>query len=447
MVPFVGVPDTIARGMRAYRSIFCRAAGFEQVSRYISGLLLSENKTLQGIAAQQVYPQGVGTSRRAMHAAVFEAGWDSERLMQQHRVLVGKQHQGRGREIISLDWTYSHHEEGFEIYGVKRSYDYVNHCMSRFQTVVTAVIANPQQIDGIAIEVQRPDFSEAERGYLRMTSQPSYEQMEQLMQRLVELLHHHKNQLSYRKRTEMLVDVVRQVEAEGHFPEADYAFDSGVLSLELTQVIEASGKHWTSEIECSRLILWNGQWLRVDAIAQQLRQQHPESFRRVSVKCRNGETKQFWAFTKAVRLKRYGRKRLVIVHQQEDLCDVPRFLLGDALHWESGRIITTWSYRWACEIFHEFCKQAAGFESAQVRNQEAVTRHFRLSCLAQSLLGQAACTGKKSERFRFAKETQTVGQRLYTLTREAYHNLLHLVHGLFTQGRTPEQVLEVIMPA
>lgn len=447
MVSFVGVPSTIAKGMSAYREIFCREAGFEHVSRYITGLLLSENKTLQGIYAQQVYPDGEGVTRRAMHAAVFEAGWDSEGLMQQHRAVVGKQHQGGGREIISLDWTLSHHEEGFDIYGTKRSYDYVNRCMSRFQTVVTAVIANPQQIDGIAVEVQMPDFSEAERGYLKMTAQPSYQEMEQVIERLVELLHHHKNHLAYRKRTEMVVDIVRQIEAEGQFPKADYAFDNGVLTLELTQLIEASGKHWVSEIECSRLILWNGQWSRIDGVAAQLRSEHPESFRRLQVRCRNGALKQVWAFTKTVRLKRYGRKRLVIVHEQEDLNDTPRFLLTDALHWESARVIQTWSYRWACEIFHEFCKQVAGFESAQVRTEEAVKRHFRLSCVAQSLLGQATCQGRKSERFAFANEKQTVGQRIYSLTREAYHQLLHLVQGLFAQGRTCEQVLEVLMPA
>ena len=446
MIPFVGIPPTIAQGMNAYRDVFCRAAGFEHVSRYVSGLLLSENKTLQGIAAQQVYPEGQGVSRRAMHAAVFEAGWESEQLMQRHRDIVGKRHQGQGREVISLDWTLSHHEDGFEIYGVKRAYDYVNHCMSRFQTVVTAVIANPEQIDGIAAEVQIPDFSEAERGYLKMTAQPSYEEMEQVMQRLVELLHHQKNQLTYRKRTEIVVDMVRQIEAEGQFPKADYAFDNGVLTLSLTQVIEASGKHWVSEIECSRLILWNGHWSRVDSIATQLRTEHPESFRHLHVRCRNGVVKECWAFTKTVRLKRYGRKRLVIVHEREDLSDTPRFLLTDALHWESARVIQTWSYRWACEIFHEFCKQVAGFESAQVRNQEAVKRHFRLSCIAQSLLGQAACQGKKLERFAFANEKQTVGQRLYTLTREAYQQMLHLVQGLFAQGRTCEQVLEVLMP-
>ena len=447
MIPLIGVPATLAQGMSAYRDVFCREAGFEHVSRYISGLLLSKNKTLQGIHAQQVYREGKAVSRRAMHEAVFEARWDSEVLMQQHRRQVGLRHQGCGREIISLDWTLSHHEEGEHIYGVKRSYDYVNHCMSRYQTVVTGVIANGQQIDGIAVEVQLPDFREAERGYLRMTAQPSYEQMEQVKQRLLELLHYHKNRLAYRKRTEMVVDLVRQIEAEKQFPQADYAFDNGVLTLELTQLIEASGKHWVSEIECSRLILWNGQWRRVDAVATELRQAHPESFRPLQVRCRNGEVKSFWAFTKTLRLKRYGRKRLVIVHQQSDLSDAPRFLLSDALHWESARMIQTWSYRWACEIFHEFCKQVAGFEAAQVRNQEAVKRHFRLSCVAQSLLQQATCQGKKSERFAFAKDQQTVGQRLYSLTREAYQQLLHLVEGLFAQGRSCDQVLEVIMPA
>jgi hypothetical protein len=51
MIPFIGVPATIAQGMSAYRDVFCRTVGFEHVSRYISGLLLSENKTLQAIAA------------------------------------------------------------------------------------------------------------------------------------------------------------------------------------------------------------------------------------------------------------------------------------------------------------------------------------------------------------------------------------------------------------
>jgi hypothetical protein len=62
------------------------------------------------------------------------------------------------------------------------------------------------------------------------------------------------------------------------------------------------------------------------------RQEHPESFRPKNVRCRNGEIWQIWALTKVVRLKKYGRKRLVVVHETTDLSDAPRFLLTDALH-------------------------------------------------------------------------------------------------------------------
>jgi len=202
-----------------------------------------------------------------------------------------------------------------------------------------------------------------------------------------------------------------------------------------------------SELECSRHINWKGQWQRVETVAVELRRQHPEGFRPLKVRLRNGEEKEFWAFTKVVRLKRYGRKRIVIVHEQEDLSDTPRFLVTDALHWESKRVIETWSYRWAAEIFHEFSKQVTGLEAAQVRKEEAVKRHFRLSCVAQSLVQRAACSGGKSERFEFADEKATVGQKVYTIAREALAGMLQFAQGLFAQGRTCDQVLQVMMPA
>ena len=152
-------------------------------------------------------------------------------------------------------------------------------------------------------------------------------------------------------------------------------------------------------------------------------------------------------FTKVVRLKRYGRKRLVIVHEQEDLGDTPRFLLTDAQHWESGRVIETWSYRWASEIFHEFGKQVTGLEAAQVRKEEAVKRHFRLSCVAQSLLQQVPASGSATERFAFAQGDSTIGQRVRTIARDALQSLLKLVEQLLAQGHSCEHILEVLMPA
>jgi hypothetical protein len=115
-----------------------------------------------------------------------------------------------------------------------------------------------------------------------MTAQESYEEMAQVRERLVELLHYQKNRLAYRKRTEMAVDLVRQIEAEGQFPQAHYAFDNGVLCRPLTELIEQSGKHWVSELEHSRLILWGHQWQPVGRVVGALR--HSANYRPETVR-------------------------------------------------------------------------------------------------------------------------------------------------------------------
>lgn len=106
-----------------------------------------------------------------MHEAVFEAGWDFERLVQQHRQLIAPDYRGRGRGVISLDWTYTHHERGPAIYGIKKGYDDVQR-MRQYQTVLTAVVANQEQFDGIATVVQAPSFAKEEKVYLEATDRP-----------------------------------------------------------------------------------------------------------------------------------------------------------------------------------------------------------------------------------------------------------------------------------
>ena len=446
MLPITGIPETIAKGLAGFRDVFCRKEGFEHISRSVTGLILSPNKTLQGIYELQVWDRDT-PSRRAMHAAVFEAGWDSQALIQRHRATVAPDHRGRGREVIGLDWTLAHHERGPHIFGVDQAYDDIQRRPARFQTVVTAVIANRSVIDGLEVIVQEPKALKEELAYVEATSQDSYTQMEEARQRVLELLHHRQHRLEYRKRTEMVRDIVQQLEEEGQFPQAHDAFDNGVLHLELTRYIESRGKHWVSELECSRHIQWYGQWCRVDVVAAALKCEHRESFRSIIVHGRNGEKKPYWAFTKTVRLKRYGRKRLVIVHEPQDLMDAPRFFVTDAWHWESGRVIETWSYRWSSEIFHEFGKPVTGLEAAQVRKEEAVKRHFRLSCVAQSIVQRGPARESTSERYAFAEGQSTYGQKWRAIGREVMRSLLELIQHLLTQGKSCAEVLEVVMPA
>ncbi len=162
------VPETIRSGMVNYRDVFCRDEGFDHVSRYVTGLIISPNKTLQGIYDLQ-YWDGKKPNRRSMHESVFESGWGSDRLIQKHREVLASDHRGCGKEVISLDWTFSHHDRGSEIYGNKKGYDYVEKRTSQFQTLVTAVISNGSMIDGLDVVVQEPNSQQEELTYLRET--------------------------------------------------------------------------------------------------------------------------------------------------------------------------------------------------------------------------------------------------------------------------------------
>ena len=185
MLPIIGVPTTIQQGMAQYRDLFCRDEGFEHVGRYVTGLILSPHKTLQGMYDAQVWQAGPKPSRRAMHAAVFEAGWDADAVMRRHRAEVARDHRGHGRAVLSWDWTYAQHDRGPQIWGVKKRWDQVEGRYALYQTVGTAVMANRALLDGVDVVVQQPDVQEEEAADWRETVQESYTQMEEARGRLL----------------------------------------------------------------------------------------------------------------------------------------------------------------------------------------------------------------------------------------------------------------------
>ena len=71
---------------------------------------------------------------------------------------------------MQRNWTFSYHPYSKRIFAAKEAYDYVNRCWSCFQTVMTASISNGQRVDGIAVEVQYPNYEKEELAYARNDS-------------------------------------------------------------------------------------------------------------------------------------------------------------------------------------------------------------------------------------------------------------------------------------
>jgi pentatricopeptide repeat protein len=74
--------------------------------------------------------------------------------------------------------------------GVKKAWDHVQQRLVPYQTVMTAVIANRAQLDGIEVLVQQPNRKDEELAYFQETVRESYPQVEEARGRVLELLHH-----------------------------------------------------------------------------------------------------------------------------------------------------------------------------------------------------------------------------------------------------------------
>ena len=101
----------------------------------------------------------------------------------------------------------------------------------RYQTVVTAVVANADYREGVAVEGQFPNYQTEALASLQVTAQENYPEVASARRRVLELLHDPKHRVASRNRTDIAVAIVQQLEAEGQFPQAPYAVDNGVRCL------------------------------------------------------------------------------------------------------------------------------------------------------------------------------------------------------------------------
>jgi hypothetical protein len=134
---------------------------------------------------------------------------------------------------------------------------------------------------------------------------------------------------------------------------------------------------------------------RLDAFAERLKQEQLTGsaqrkapiFRPITIRFK-GEKEQVYSYCATHRIQHFGRQRLVINHSQADLSDSPVFYLSNCLRWQAPGITRIRRHRWPVEVYHEEGK-AEGLDQYQVRDFQAVARHIGLVAVAYSMLRAA----------------------------------------------------------
>lgn len=217
-----------------------------------------------------------------------------------------------------------------------------------------------------------------------------------------------------------------------------YAFDSWYFSKELTDHIESYGKDWISIAKLNRVVLWNGNNIKLgDFVTKTIPW---KSYKRLEVK-----GKIFWYFTKTVTLKTNGKVRIVSTFEEKEgvMDKYPTVLVTNRTDWDVTKIIKSYTFRWSIETFFRDSKQSLGFEDYQLRSIDAVERHLCLVNLAYSLLEiqrVESCLLTK-----VANQLTTIGDQARNVTNDILRSLVLWVYDQTKKTKDPDHVYQILL--
>jgi hypothetical protein len=81
------------------------------------------------------------------------------------------------------------------------------------------------------------------------------------------------------------------------------------------------------------------------------------------------------------------------------------------------------------------------------RKEEAVTRHFRLSCVSRVFGPTRTCRRVGIRKICVCRREENLRSEVHSVYREALRSLLELGKRYFAEGKSCDEVLEVLMPA
>lgn len=437
-MPIMQFPQIVSENLKWFASTFATSEQQKHFCEYVTGLIAGEKATVAALNALFLNRN----DQSALNKFLTQAKWDEKQLNQRRieyelaRLQRRPVSESAGRLII--DDTLAHHTH-CSIEGLAYLKD---HTLGRnvwAHNVVTSYYVN--RSDQFPMDLQL--YYQFNRTYETEVLKRAVAQlaetygMQPLRNYLLKVMSYHYREQLYHPKTELaswLVNAAIQTQA----PFGVVLFDSWFLRKRLIHTIEQAHKDWIGACPKDRQVLVNNQWLAVEAYLHTI---PAEAFRPYRI-----GSHLYWAFTKVLPMKALDRQRIRLVASYDDtirLDKTPNFYATNRTDWEVKRILTTYLDRWPTETFNQDVKGNLGFEAYQLRQLTAIKRHWYLSFVAYSLLGDQAPPGRS--RWAVRGHFQSTGQRCQAVVDELLAYLVQWIHEQFNLGLTPELILQRLL--
>ncbi len=406
MFPLVEFPELVQHYAPFFKDVFSAEALIE-FKRYISGLIVSENKTIDGINRLFVVESRNQSSlNRLLTGSPFSLETLNQARLDLLASLPGTQMKPKG--VLSVDDTLlMHYGQDFE--QIAKLWDHVSGSYVWAHDLVTIHYSDDETDYPVLFQLWVPvDLEKLEQG-IRAAGIPIKASKEAL-----------KDTDPQKWRGYLLG--VWQRRQKGH-PELRELYDSKLIMVQklLQQWVDThpgeelpvTFDNWFTQpafcrfldqtlklpyvgtlAETDKVNLKTGQSTLKD-FAAQLKQEHLAAlqnqgkpvFQKITIAYK-GEQETYYSYCNTHHLHNFGKHRLVINYRQADLSDNPTFFISNRLYWHAAGITRIRRHRWPVEVYHEEGK-AEGLDQYQLRDFSAIQRHVALVGVVYSLLRAA----------------------------------------------------------
>ena len=302
---------------------------------YVTGLVAASNKTVQGIS-NHVLP---AKSEHALNKFLTEYNWDEDQLNKERLALLQQTNDTKWSSdgVVIIDDTFTH-KTGENIPNAGKFYDHTIRGYIWGQNLVYALYADEKTTYPLGFRLYEKDAQ---------------------------------------RRVELAIELVDELIEIG-VPADTYLFDMSYCSQEFVTHLETYSKEWVSAVKSDARVLYGGERIRVDALAERI-DTVPRTI--------DGETYHIW--TQKREVSRLGEVKLLITTKEaNDENEEPsvKYIVSNKIDAPASHLIALYAMRWRVETFFRDTKQDLGFGDCELRHAAGASRHWHLLMLAYSLL-------------------------------------------------------------
>jgi len=466
MFPLVDFPELVRHYAPHFEAVFSPQA-FVQFERYISGLIVSENKTVEGINRLCVHES---RNQSSLNRLLTESPFCTSVLNQARLALLdslpGTQIKPKG--VLSVDDTLlTHYGQHFE--HIAYLFDPVERRYVWAHNLVTLHYSDDETDYPMFFRLWEPaDLPHIEQGLLAANIR--LKESKQVLKTAapgkwrqyllgVWRRHQHKPEVAALYQSKLLIaERLLQQWVETHPGlKLPVTFDNWYTQPAFCRFVDQTLQlpYVGTLTEKDEVILKTGSEL-LTHFAERLKQEHLEALKRggpavfkpITIRYK-GEPERYYGYCATHRIHNFGKQRLVINHRQADLSDKPVFYLSNRLIWQAPGITRIRRHRWPVEVYHEEGK-AEGLDQYQLRGFGAIERHIALVAVVYSLLRAAQhdpCLNDKLQRqLKMELEGSPAFWRRTTQAQSLWSLALFISAGL-AQGQTLSSLMAPLIRA